>query len=99
MQIDISYDQSGYTEARLAGVAKNLMAGIAIVLAVLLFTLGWRAALVVAVVLPLCTLLSMVALHYLAVPIHQMSLTGLVVALGLLVDGSIVMADEVESAF
>ena len=95
LQIDISYDQSGYTEARLAGVAKNLMAGIAIVLAVLLFTLGWRAALVVAVVLPLCTLLSMVALHYLSVPIHQMSLTGLVVALGLLVDGSIVMADEV----
>lgn len=95
LQIDISYDQSGYTKARLAGVAKNLMAGIAIVLAVLLFTLGWRAALVVAVVLPLCTLLSMVALQYLAVPIHQMSLTGLVVALGLLVDGSIVMADEV----
>jgi len=95
LTIDVSYDQSGYTQERLAGVAKNLMAGIAIVLVVLLITLGWRAALVVAVVLPLCTLLSMVVLRYLAVPIHQMSLTGLVVALGLLVDGSIVMADEV----
>ena len=37
----------------------------------------------------------MVGLLYLEVPIHQMSLTGLVVALGLLVDGSIVMTDEV----
>ncbi|MDG1065721.1 MAG: efflux RND transporter permease subunit [Luminiphilus sp.] len=95
LSIEIAYDQSQYTEARLAGVASNLFAGVCIVLAVLLITLGWRAALVVALILPLCTLLSMLALLYLEVPIHQMSLTGLVVALGLLVDGSIVMTDEV----
>ena len=95
LRIEIAYDQSNYTEDRLRGVAGNLLAGIAIVLLVLLATLGWRAALVVAVVLPLCTLLSMVGLLYLEVPIHQMSMTGLVVALGLLVDGSIVMTDEV----
>lgn len=95
LQIDISYDQSGYTEERLAGVIKNLVVGIALVLLVLLVTLGWRAALVVAVILPLCTLLSMIVLLQFEVPIHQMSVTGLVVALGLLVDGSIVMADEV----
>lgn len=95
LSIEIAYDQSQYTEARLAGVVTNLLAGICIVLAVLFVTLGWRAALVVAVILPMCTLLSMAGLHYLEVPIHQMSLTGLVVALGLLVDGSIVMTDEV----
>ena len=37
----------------------------------------------------------MLVLNYLDVPIHQLSLTGLVVALGLLVDGSIVVTDEV----
>lgn len=95
LSIEIAYDQSQYTEARLAGVASNLLAGVCIVLAVLFVTLGWRAALVVAVILPMCTLLSMAGLLYLEVPIHQMSLTGLVVALGLLVDGSIVMTDEV----
>ena len=95
LKIETAYDQSGYTEDRLTAVASNLLMGISLVLAVLLVTLGWRAALVVAVVLPLCTLLSMIGLLYLDVPIHQMSLTGLVVALGLLVDGSIVMADEV----
>jgi len=58
--------------------------------------LGWRAALVVAaVILPLCTLMSMIALFYLKIPIQHMSVTGLVVALGLLVDGSIVMTDEI----
>ncbi len=95
LNITIAYDQSGYTKDRLQDVAGNLLAGITIVLLVLLVTLGWRAALVVAVVLPLCTLLSAVGLLYLQVPIHQMSMTGLVVALGLLVDGSIVMTDEV----
>lgn len=95
LDIKTSFSQSTYTEERLASVAKNLVLGVALVLIVLLVTLGWRAALVVAVVLPLCTLLSMIGLLYMEVRIHEMSLTGLVVALGLLVDGSIVMADEV----
>ena len=93
--IETSYDQSVYTEARLADVTQNLMMGVFLVLLVLLFTLGWRAALVVAVILPLCTLLSLCVMYYIGLPIHQMSVTGLVVALGLLVDGSIVMTDEV----
>ena len=95
LTIETTYDQSGYTEARLAGVAQNIVAGIAIVVAVLFITLGWRAAVIVALSLPLCTLLSMLALNYLDVPIHQLSMTGLVVALGLLVDGSIVVTDEI----
>ncbi len=93
--IETTYDQSGYTEARLTGVAKNIVAGISIVVAVLFVTLGWRAAAIVALSLPLCTLVSMVVLNYLSVPIHQLSMTGLVVALGLLVDGSIVVTDEI----
>ena len=95
LTIETTYDQSGYTEARLAGVAKNIIAGVGIVVAVLFITLGWRAALIVALSLPLCTLVSMMILNYLDVRIHQLSMTGLVVALGLLVDGSIVMTDEI----
>ncbi len=93
--IETSYDQSGYTEARLQAVTANLLMGVALVILVLLFTLGWRAALVVAVILPLCSLLSITVMFYIGLPIHQMSVTGLVVALGLLVDGSIVMTDEI----
>ena len=39
LSIETTYDQSGYTEARLAGVASNIIAGIAIVVAVLFITL------------------------------------------------------------
>jgi multidrug efflux pump subunit AcrB len=95
LDISTSYDQAGYTRERLRGVLGNLAIGVVLVLLVLLFTLGLRAAAVVAVILPLCTLVSLVAMYQIGLPIHQMSVTGLVVALGLLVDGSIVMTDEV----
>jgi multidrug efflux pump subunit AcrB len=95
IEITSSYNQASYTEARLRDVLGNLAIGVALVLLVLLFTLGLRAAAVVAVILPLCTLVSLVIMNQIGLPIHQMSVTGLVVALGLLVDGSIVMTDEV----
>jgi len=62
---------------------------------VLLLTLGWRAALIVASILPLASLISLAGFQAVGIPIHQMSITGLIVALGLLVDGGIVMTDEV----
>ncbi|MEQ9463631.1 MAG: efflux RND transporter permease subunit, partial [Haliea sp.] len=95
ISLEISYDQSVYTIERLQSVANNLALGVVLVLLVLLFTMGWRAAVVVACILPLCSLFSVAVLYELGIAIHQMSVTGLVVALGLLVDGSIVMTDEI----
>jgi len=89
------FDQSDYTAARLDAVFENLMIGVALVVAILFLTLGWRAALVVAAILPLTSLGSIAVLQWLGVPIHQMSVTGLIVALGLLVDAAIVMTDEI----
>ncbi len=95
VDIESAYDQAVYTQKRLEDVIGNLALGMMLVLLVLFFTLGLRAAAVVAIVLPLCTLVSLVIMQLIALPIQQMSVTGLVVALGLLVDGSIVMTDEV----
>jgi multidrug efflux pump subunit AcrB len=89
------FDQSEYTYDRLATLSVNLAIGVTLVVSVLFLTLGWRAALVVAAMLPLASLLSLGILQKLGVPIHQMSVTGLIVALGLLVDASIVMTDEI----
>lgn len=95
LKLEITYDQSSYAESRLREVGKNLAIGIALVILVLLFTLGWRAAVVVAVILPLCGLISITVMERMGLALHQMSVSGLIVALGLLVDGSIVMTDEV----
>jgi multidrug efflux pump subunit AcrB len=95
LKLEITYDQSSYAETRLGGVAKNLGIGIVLVVLVLLITLGWRAAVVVACILPLCGLISITVMNSIGMALDQMSITGLIVALGLLVDGSIVMTDEV----
>ena len=89
------FDQSRYTADRLAGVMTNLLIGTALVLVVLLVTLGWRAALIVASILPLASLISLAGFQAVGIPIHQMSITGLIVSLGLLVDAGIVMTDEI----
>ncbi len=92
------FDQSHYTTERLTGVMENMLIGISLVVLVLLVTLGWRAALIVAAVLPLASLISIAGLQLSGVSIHQMSVTGLIVALGLLVDAAIVMTDEIRKS-
>lgn len=93
--VETVFDQSRYTTQRLAEVGLNMAAGVALVVAVLFVTLGGRAALIVATALPVTALASVATLNALGVPIHQMSVTGLIVALGLMVDAAIVMTDEV----
>lgn len=94
----VVFDQSAYTLQRLGDLAVNIAMGVGIVVAVLFLTLGARAAGIVALVLPVVTLASLATLNFLGVPIHQMSVTGLIVALGLVVDAAIVMVDAVGSA-
>ncbi|MEL6476894.1 MAG: efflux RND transporter permease subunit, partial [Pseudomonadota bacterium] len=95
LQLAILFDQSAYTADRLGEVAVNLVIGIGLVVAVLFVSMGWRSALIVGAMLPLTALMSLVILEKLGVVIHQMSVTGLIVALGLLVDAAIVTTDEI----
>ncbi|MFK7941976.1 MAG: efflux RND transporter permease subunit, partial [Paracoccaceae bacterium] len=91
----LMFDQSTYTADRLAEVGTNMAIGVSLVVAVLFITLGARAAAIVAVVLPVVSLATLASMNFIGLPIHQMSVTGLIVALGLLVDAAIVMVDEV----
>lgn len=95
---DLVFDQSTYTIDRLSDVGLNIAIGMGLVVFVLLVTMGLRSALIVAMVLPLVTLASFATMSMIDLPLHQMSLTGLIVALGLLVDAGIVMTDEIRQA-
>ncbi len=89
------FDQSQYTTDRLTEVGVDMAIGVALVVAVLFITLGVRAAAIVALVLPVVSLATLATMNFIGLPIHQMSVTGLIVALGLLVDAAIVMTDEI----
>jgi multidrug efflux pump subunit AcrB len=95
MNLALVFDQSAYTAKRLANVGTNMALGVSLVVVVLLVTLGFRAALIVAAILPVVSFASLATMNAIGLPIHQMSVTGMIVALGLLVDAAIVMTDEI----
>ena len=90
------FDQSQYTYKRFEGLALNMALGVGLVILVLFVSLGWRSALVVATIIPLATIMSATIMNALGLQIQQMSVSGLIVALGLLVDAAIVMSDEIK---
>ncbi|MFN4183615.1 MAG: efflux RND transporter permease subunit [Hyphomonas sp.] len=93
---DIVFDQSIYTNDRLQGLAQNLLMSALIVFVVLFFLLGWRSAIVVGFAMPLTVGLVLILFNVFGHPLHQMSVTGLVISLGLLIDNAIVVADDVD---
>ena len=95
VEITTLFEQSRYTDRRLEDLFWNFLTGAGLVAVVVLVTMGWRSALLVGSALPLTSLMVLSALRLMDVPIHQMSVTGLVIALGLMIDNAIVMVDEV----
>lgn len=91
---EVLFDQSGYTEERLGTLASNLAGSALLVLAVLFVLMGVRSALIVATALPLTVAATLAELNFLGVPLHQTSITGLIVAIGILIDNAIIAVDE-----
>ncbi|GGI67813.1 efflux RND transporter permease subunit [Shewanella gelidii] len=95
IKIEWLFEQESYTSERLENLLINLVQGFVIILVVLMLTLGLRNALIVALSLPLTALFTLACMKYVGLPIHQMSVTGLVVALGIMVDNAIVIVDAI----
>jgi multidrug efflux pump subunit AcrB len=96
LELQVVLDQSQYVQQRLNGVIGNLVLGSALVIGVSLLMLGWKSALIVGLALPLTTLMVFGCMKVLAVPLHQMSVTGIIIALGLLIDNAIIVVDDVQ---
>ncbi len=95
LELRTVFTQTTYVEARLTDLVGNLLLGGAAVVAVIFVMMGGRAAFVVGMTLPLASLMVIAGMRILEIPVHQMSVTGLIIALGLLIDNAIIMVDEV----
>jgi cobalt-zinc-cadmium resistance protein CzcA len=96
VQLRIVYDQSVLVGSALGGVSRAIFIGAFLVVGVLFALLGdVRAALVVTVTLPLSVFLAGLILKPMGVGINTMTLGGLAIAVGLLVDAAIIMAENV----
>lgn len=94
IRIEAHFNQDVYTQSRLGGLVGNILIGAMIIIGVMIFMMGWRSALLVASALPLTILMVLAAFNFMGIPLHQMSITGLIIALGLLIDNAIVAVDE-----
>ncbi|MEM7204062.1 MAG: efflux RND transporter permease subunit [Planctomycetota bacterium] len=95
LALDEVFVQQRYVNERLGGLGFNLLLGGAVVLLVVLLLMGFRAAIIVGSALPLCAASTVFVLSALGIPIHQMSIFGMIIALGLLIDNAIVVTDEI----
>ena len=96
VQLRIVYDQSQLVASALGGVGRAVMLGGVFVVLVILLLLGnVRAALVVTLTIPLSIALAGLLLRPLGVGLNTMTLGGLAIAVGLLVDAAIIMVENI----
>ena len=94
IEIEMLFSQQQFIEDRLRQLTESLLIGTLLVIFVVLLMMGWRSMIVVVAALPLSAALVITGMRWLEIPLHQMSVTGLIVALGLLIDNAIVMVED-----
>ncbi|MFT6434535.1 MAG: multidrug efflux pump subunit AcrB [Candidatus Azotimanducaceae bacterium] len=94
IEMETIIDQSHYTDERLSTLVMNLLMAIVLVLLALFVLMGIRSALIIGAALPMTMSMVLTGLYFLEIPLHQMSVTGLIIALGLLIDNAIVIIEE-----
>ncbi len=89
------FDQSKSVDTRLNGFFINLLQGLLLVGLIVILAVGFRASIIVMVVIPISILIGIGFLDLSNYGLQQMSIAGLVIALGLLVDNAIVVTENI----
>jgi cobalt-zinc-cadmium resistance protein CzcA len=98
VKLNIFYNRGNLVDKAIHGVSKAMLEAIVLVLILLMLFLGnIRAAVTVALVLPLSALLTFILMRYFGVSANLMSLGGLTIAIGMLVDAAVVVVENIES--
>ncbi len=96
VKFHIISDDSRQVNASLKTVISSGIMGIVFaVIVIFLFLADWRATLTISLSIPLCILFSLIGLRILGISLNLMSLSGLVISLGMVVDASSVMLDQI----
>ena len=97
VELNVIFDQSSYVRNAIAGLTKAVGGGLILVVIVLVLFLGnFRSALVVSISLPLSILFAFIVLYVSGQAINSITLGGIALVLGLLVDNSIVVLENID---
>ena len=89
------FDQSRSVSSRVSGFFLNLLQGLILVGAVTFLIIGWRASIIVMIAIPTSILIALGFVDIADYGLQQMTIAGLVIALGLLVDNAIVVTENI----
>jgi len=97
LKIEPLFDQSLFVKAAISGVIREALIAACLTAALILLFLGnWRSTCIIAVSIPLSILSSIIALYALGETINIMTLGGLALAVGILVDDATVTIENIE---
>jgi len=94
MDLEFGFDQSVSVSRRIDSFSSNLIQGILLVGLFILLVVGLRASFIVMIAIPTSFLIGISLVYLSGYGLHQMSITGLIIALGLLVDNAIVVTES-----
>lgn len=95
VSIQVSYDRSTLIEEAIESVKGTLIEVLLVVsLVVLIFLFHWRSALIIIIQLPISVAIGFILLEAFGISSNIMSLTGIALAIGVIVDDSIVMVEN-----
>ena len=97
LKVKLLFDQSLFVRAAVAGVIKEALSTACLTAAMILLFLGnWRSTLIIAISIPLSILTSVILLSALGETFNIMTLGGLALAVGILVDDATVALENIE---
>ncbi|MEE9462364.1 MAG: efflux RND transporter permease subunit, partial [Bacteroidales bacterium] len=97
VQLTVIFDQSSYVRNAISGLSNAVLGGLILVVIILVLFLGnFRSALIVSVSLPLSILFAIIILSFTGQAINSITLGGIALVLGLLVDNSIVVLENID---
>jgi multidrug efflux pump subunit AcrB len=95
LEFRVLSDQPTAVEHRIHHFVKCFVEAVVIVIIVGLFLMDWRSALVLATAVPLTVAMTLVGMQMLHIPLQQISIAALIIALGMLVDVPVVASDGI----
>jgi multidrug efflux pump subunit AcrB len=95
LEFRVLSDQPTAVEHRIHHFVRCFIEAVVIVIIVGLFLMDWRSALVLATAVPLTVAMTLVGMQLLHIPLQQISIAALIIALGMLVDVPVVASDGI----
>ena len=95
MQLDVAIFQPDLVQASVNSATNNLLQTMAVVLVVVMLFLGWRTGLIVGAMVPLTMMVTLIGMFIWGIELHRVSIAAIIVALGLLVDNGVVIAEDI----